>query len=126
MSRADAPYIINCLYISADGPRSGAGGSMEIIRYDELSVHVGRYLKRELRRRGITQEEFAERIGVSDRTVRRWTSGDIHSLETVAEIASALRVNAKDIFKEDIPFLLLRLLPDISCPVNGTRAPLYS
>jgi len=82
------------------------GGSyMNPLRYDELSLQVRRYLKRELRHRGITQEAFAEQIGVSDCTVRRWISGDIHSLEAVAEIASALNVNARYIFNEDIPVL---------------------
>jgi len=72
---------------------------------DTLADQVGRYLKCELRRRGITQEEFGEQIGVSDRTIRRWVSGDIHSLESVGEIAQALQVPVRDIFLEDVFFL---------------------
>ena len=74
---------------------------------ENLPLWVGSFLKRELRKRGITQEDFAEYIGVSDRTVRRWVSGDIHSLDVVGEIARALRVSVGDIFSdgEDVPFL---------------------
>ena len=72
--------------------------------YENLPNRVGRYLKHELWVRGITQEEFADQIHVSDRTVRRWVSGDIHSLDSVQLIANALQINAGDIFSEDVPF----------------------
>ena len=71
-----------------------------------LPMYVGAYLKQALRSRGITQEDFAEYVGVSDRTMRRWVSGDIHSLDSVSEIARALGVSVWDIFsnREDVPY----------------------
>ncbi len=79
---------------------------MGTVNYNDLPCVVGRNLKRQLQARGITQERFAEQIGVSDRTVRRWVGGDIHSLETVGEIANALQIQLGDIFGEDVPFEL--------------------
>lgn len=78
---------------------------MGTVNYNDLPYLVGRNLKRQLQVKGITQERFAEQIGVSDRTVRRWVGGDIHSLETVGEIANALQIQLGDILGEDVPFL---------------------
>ena len=79
-----------------------------MVNYNNLPCLVGRNLKRALQARGITQERFAEQIGVSDRTVRRWVCGNIHSLETVGEIANALQIQLGDILGEDVPFLFHR------------------
>ena len=81
---------------------------MGTVNYNDLPYLVGRNLKRALQAKGITQERFAEQIGVSDRTVRRWVGGDIHSLETVGEIANALQIRLEDILEEDVSFLLFR------------------
>lgn len=74
-----------------------------------ISQYVGGYLKRELRIRNTTQEQFAEQFGVDPRTVRRWISGGVHSLDVVAEIAEYLGVSVRDIFsdEEDVPFLFI-------------------
>ena len=69
----------------------------------DLPTQVGRYLKQTLIARGITQEQFAELAHVSDRTVRRWVSGEIHSLDALSDIANALQVEVRDIFTEDVP-----------------------
>ena len=69
----------------------------------DLSAQVGRYLKQTLIARGITQEQFAELAHVSDRTVRRWVSGEIHSLDALSDIANALQIEVRDIFAEDVP-----------------------
>ena len=78
---------------------------MGTVNYNDLPCRVGRNLKHALQAKGITQEQFAEQIGVSDRTVRRWVGGDIHSLETVGEIAIALQIQLGDILGEDVSFL---------------------
>jgi len=69
----------------------------------DLPTQVGRYLKQTLIARGITQEQFAELAHVSDRTVRRWVSGEIHSLDALSDIANVLQVEVRDIFTEDVP-----------------------
>ena len=56
-----------------------------------LSRYAGNFLKKELRRRNISQEAFAERIGVTDRTVRRWINNGINSLENISVIAARLK-----------------------------------
>ena len=73
----------------------------------DLPTQVGRYLKQTLIARGITQEQFAELAHVSDRTVRRWVSGEIHSLDALSDIANALQVEVRDIFAEDVPAYFL-------------------
>lgn len=69
----------------------------------DLPAQAGRFLKQALIARGITQEQFAELAHVSDRTVRRWVSGEIHSLDALSDIANALQVEVRDIFAEDVP-----------------------
>lgn len=73
----------------------------------DLPAQVGRYLKQTLIARGITQEQFAELAHVSDRTVRRWVSGEIHSLDALSDIANALQIEVRDIFAEDVPACFL-------------------
>ncbi len=73
----------------------------------DLPALAGRFLKQELIARGITQEQFAEMAHVSDRTVRRWVSGEIHSLDALSDIANALQVEVRDIFAEDVPAYFL-------------------
>jgi transcriptional regulator with XRE-family HTH domain len=70
-----------------------------------LAKYVAIYLSHELKQRGITQKEFAERIGYSDRHIRRWLKGDIKRLEIVDNIVKALNINIRDIvlFVDDIP-----------------------
>lgn len=66
------------------------------------------YLRHELKQRGITQEQFAEKTGYSTRQIRRWLKGDIKRIENIDEIAKALNVEIRDIvsFGNDIPDLL--------------------
>ena len=66
-------------------------------------------MQHELKYRGITQSEFAEKTGYSERQIRRWIKGDIKRIENIEEIAIALNVEIRDIvsFGNDIPDLLL-------------------
>ena len=68
---------------------------------------IGNFLKTLRKEKGITQEQFAEMAHVSDRTVRRWVSGEIHSLDALSDIANALQVEVRDIFAEDVPAYFL-------------------
>ena len=67
------------------------------------------FLCQELKQRGITQEQFAKKIGRSDRQVRRWLKGDIHRVETIEEIAKTLNVEIGHIVSKgnDMPNLFL-------------------
>ena len=40
---------------------------------------IGRFLGQVRRERGLTQEQLAQRLGVSQRTVSRWETGVSHS-----------------------------------------------
>ena len=70
-----------------------------------LSECVASFLRHELKQRGITQEQFAEKTGYSSRQIRRWLNGDIKRIENIDEIAKALNVEIRDIvsFGNDIP-----------------------
>ena len=71
-----------------------------------ISQYVGGYLKRELKRRNISQNSFAEDFDVDERTVRRWVSGGINSLTLVHELADYFGVSVRDIFLDEdgVPF----------------------
>ena len=63
------------------------------------------FLRHTLSERGITQTQFAEKTGYSDRQIRRWLNGEIKRVENIDEIAKALNVSIRDIvtFGDDIP-----------------------
>lgn len=48
---------------------------------------------------GISQKDFAERLKVTERTVRYWESGHIHPGRRMDEIAHELKCEAIDLFK---------------------------
>ncbi len=50
------------------------------------AVKAGHFLKNELKRRGITQEKFAEHLYVDPRTVRRWVKDGVNSVNTLWDI----------------------------------------
>lgn len=73
-----------------------------------LAERVASFLSYELKQRGITQEQFAEKTGYSTRQIRRWIKGNIKRIENIEDIAKALNVEIRDIvsFGNDIPDLL--------------------
>ncbi len=77
---------------------------------ENMPLCVGVFLKRKLRECGMTQEDFAEQFGVDSRTVRRWISSGVHSLDVVVELADFFGVSFWDVFfdQEDIPLLFLK------------------
>ena len=70
-----------------------------------------RYLKlniRELRnKKGLTQEDLAEKMGITKACLCRWENWEhesedpVPSLRTLARIAAALNVRVKDLFDEN-------------------------
>lgn len=69
---------------------------------------VGSYLKRELKKRNVTQEAFSDDFGVDVRTVRRWVTNGVHSLDVVVEIACYFGVSLRDVLSDEdgVPFCL--------------------
>ena len=57
---------------------------------DELEF--AQRLKRYRRERGLTQQELADRIGVSNKSVSRWESGSYPDVPTLVSLARALDV----------------------------------
>lgn len=51
---------------------------------------IGRRIKEQRISRGLTQEEFADLIGYSDRQVRRFEKDGIDSITIINQIANAL------------------------------------
>ncbi len=78
---------------------------------ESFSLRVGKRLRRELRNRNLTQEQFSEMVCVDVRTVRRWIGSGIDSLDTIGFVASCLGVDAEDIIfgEDDVPFLFLKI-----------------
>lgn len=74
-----------------------------------LAELVASFLRYTLAQRGITQAQFAEKVGYSERHIRRWLKGEIKRVENIDEIAIALNVEIRDIvsFGDDIPDSIL-------------------
>ena len=83
---------------------------------------IGRFLGQVRRERGLTQEQLAQQLGVSQRTVSRWETGrnmpDISMLTTlcaqlditVAELLAGQRMEGENITKTDASDLAERLI----------------
>ena len=51
-------------------------------------IKIGSFLKELRNEKGITQEQFAEQLGVSNRTVSRWETGsNMPDISLLVEIA---------------------------------------
>lgn len=74
-----------------------------------FAQQVASYLRNELSLRGMTQAQFAEMTGYSDRQIRRWIKGDIRRVENIDEIAKALNVDIREIvsYGNDFPVSFL-------------------
>lgn len=49
------------------------------------------------KRKNLTQEDFAEKIGYDERTIRRWFKNGIDKITTICDCADALGVAVVDI-----------------------------
>ena len=99
---------------------------------DELEF--AQRLKRYRRERGLTQQELADRIGVSNKSVSRWESGSYPDVPTLLSLARALDVTVDALLdpgapvptlqKSDWQNLLSRdrnLFPEVENQVSGRR-----
>lgn len=74
-------------------------------------VSLGNRLKAERKRSGLTQEQLAERVGVSRAAVARYEAGEIEpSLKTLVLLADTLRVSTDRLLGRE---------PLVSCAVAG-------
>lgn len=61
---------------------------------EDLSKKIGANLKRLIKEKGCTQEDFAERCYTDARQVRRWIANGVSSIATINYIAENLGVSA--------------------------------
>lgn len=66
---------------------------------------IGRWLAVQLKKRNMTQEEFAFRMGVDERTVRRWINEGVGRINVLEDIASFFQMEVGISISEekDIP-----------------------
>ena len=63
---------------------------------------TGRYIRKYRKVAGLTQEELAQKVGISTMSVRRYESGErIASKETIQDIAAALDVDPYSLYSFD-------------------------
>ena len=92
---------------------------------------IGRFLGQVRREQGLTQEQLAQRLGVSQRTVSRWETGrnmpDISMLTalcaqldiTVAEMLAGQRMEGETVPKTEVSDLAEQLIPAASGRTGG-------
>ncbi len=68
-----------------------------MVQKDSLSARAGKNLKRIIKERGLTQEQFAEQFYVDPTTVRRWLSHGIDKMSTIEEIMKFFDISVSDI-----------------------------
>lgn len=68
-------------------------------------IKTGKFIAAERRRRGLTQREFAERLGISDKTVSKWECGNgMPEVSLMLSVCDALGINLNELFSgERIP-----------------------
>ena len=66
---------------------------------DSMSAHAGKNLKRIIKEKGFTQEQFAEQMYVDPTTVRRWLAHGIKDIDTISTIAEIFDIDVMDILK---------------------------
>ncbi|MDR0905116.1 MAG: helix-turn-helix domain-containing protein [Oscillospiraceae bacterium] len=67
-----------------------------------MKIIIGENIKRERRTRDLTQEELAERLGVSTQSVSRWERGDCYpDLELIPAIARFFEMTVDDLLGVD-------------------------
>lgn len=64
-----------------------------------MSARAGKNLKRIIKEKGFTQEQFAEQMYVDPTTVRRWLAHGIKDIDTISTIAGFFDVDVMDILK---------------------------
>ncbi len=66
---------------------------------DSMSARAGKNLKRIIKEKGFTQEQFAEQMYVDPTTVRRWLAHGIKDIDTISTIAEIFDKDVMDILK---------------------------
>lgn len=75
----------------------------------------GEYLEKTRKRKKLTQDEFAERLGVTQQTVSRWEGGDLPPLPALTRIAQVLGVSPESLakFQPRTPVLITDALAEM-------------
>jgi len=72
---------------------------MKFMMQDSMSARAGKNLKRIIKEKGFTQEQFAEQMYVDPTTVRRWLAHGIKDIDTISTIAEIFDIDVMDILK---------------------------
>ena len=75
-----------------------------MMQKDSLSARAGKNLKRIIKEKGFTQEEFAGQMYVDPTTVRRWLANGIDKLSIIEQIAEFFHISVSDILKQGVFF----------------------
>lgn len=57
----------------------------------------GELIKRKIEELGITQEAFAEMIGIGDRGIRKWLQNGVYDTRTLLRIANIFDCSVEDL-----------------------------
>ena len=68
-----------------------------MMQKESLSSKAGKNLKRIIKERGLTQEQFAKQMYVDPTTLRRWLAHGIDKMSTIEEIMKIFNIDVMDI-----------------------------
>ncbi len=72
---------------------------------NKASQIITKNFRRYFEQSGMTNLEFANKIGVTDAAVSKWLKGQGPGLESLEQIADGLGITIKDLFEEQPSFL---------------------
>lgn len=91
-----------------------------------LKIQLGQKIQMLRKKRRLTQEQFAELIGIDPKNVSKIENGNNYpSAETLTSIAKALEVDIYElfVFKEEVPYEVMR--SEIVEALDSDKAVMY-
>lgn len=88
---------------------------------------IGKAIQKRRRAQKITQKEFAQRLGKSERTIQKYESGEIlMKIDVVKQIANELNVPWQELYHQKTPMFLIIILHLNILPVNLIQCQMLS
>lgn len=95
---------------------------------NEVKIDLGNIIKRARLKKGLSQCEIAQMIGVTSSLISRWESNkrtpetyDLLKLTNILDIGSALFLSSNNHVDEDIPPVVLKKLEELTSEIRDLK-----